>query len=1677
MTTAAKYGAQDLNGNPFNYQQLVPLPSTNPSTTNTVVNTNITNRAAYDARVRVALTNTPIGSQVVSNVHGSQSFVAQQSAASTLVETQQVLTIDTASAITNAFSTASYVVTATTENTNVITVSSTATFTVGQPVVFSASVGNLTAGTVYYILTIPSSTTFTVSPIWNGPVQMLTTSTFPMIVQQTVTNLSVGMPINFHGTTFGYAFYNMNYYVASLPGGSNGTTFTISLFPGGPTLPLISAIGTMSCVPVVTPVANPQTAQYPTAMTSAIALNTTAQSGYYNTLQGITVIASTASTNVLTTASFSITASTAASGTLGFGYLTTSGNAYLLTAGQPIVFNATVTGSALYANITYYVHSVLSSTTFTVSTSYNGNPFSIATNASISGVTMYLSTNYLQTNQQIIFTGTSFGNITPNTPYYISTVPSNNTFTVSTWPGGPVFPLTTTTGTMVASAFVPPTVPQLVFGSSQAGVTLNISATTTGTNLITATSITGLVANQPIVFSASIGGLIANTTYYVVSGFGGTTFQVSATQGGTALSLTSGTGTLTAQALPYFNTFSTTVTATTASTNLITVTNTSNFVPGQPVVFASAVGGLSANTVYYVLNVYSLTQLVVSTTQGGVAFPLITTTGQSVAMSQATTGLATNQPLQFATVTISVTATSSTGNLITCNNTVNLVANQPIVFSGTIGTITGGTVYYVSAVTGGSTTTFTISQTSGGAVYGMSNASGSVTAQQGTFSGLVPGQVYYVYSVPSLTQVVVSSIHGAPTPLTLTTVAAGSMLATFQSVIPTITLGTSTATGTVYPLNNTYTTSTYSISSTTTTNVVIGSAVPLMTGQPVTFFIGGSLANSNGIVAFVSVTATTSGTNVITLASATGLYVGQAIVFGASGGGIITGTVYYITSISGANITVSTTPYGTNLTLTTATVSFTGVPTYYITYYDNPTNSIQISATYGGPIVPLTAGIPGSSTVQHATTNLLAGQPIYVTGTAFGGTTTNTTYYVRTIPSATQFTISTSPFGQISTLTATTGTMPTLIGPRPVITIQSSVSSNQLATQTYAVTATTATTNLITVSNTFALTVGMPVVFSGALGNLVSGMIYYVASIPTATAFSVSPTLGGNTFALATATGSVNVQQATSLLYINQEIQFQGFTYPLSTATSTGITFGTTYFINSIVSTTTFTISTAQNVAGTSATTATVTGGNIILANPIVNNIVDVFAYTTNPVTVTATSSTSPTYYLTCANTVNLAVGQPIIFTGTTLLGGVSANTVYYVNSIASTTQFNISSTYGGPVVALTTGSGTMSVQQATSGYSANQTVILNSPTVTITGTSSSGNLLTCNTTNNLIIGQPIVFGNMAQGTASIGGVVAGTTYYVLSTPSTTTFTVSATPSGSALTLTTTSTQFAGQQGIFGQQYNTNGQNWVVQSTPSLTSLILSRVGSSVTQSGLGLFPLPAVAPLVVTATSGSSPYYITISSTASLTVGQPVIFVGTTFGGLTASVNSLINPTVYYVNAIASSTTFNVYTTTPGTPVVLTGASGNCILVPLSATGIATAYSYNVTPTLAIGATTTSTNILTTQAYSVSLGASGTNLISISTSGGTTAFVLGQPITFAANTGSITGGITYYISSIQSTTTFSISQFFGGPDLIITGSGSTTMNQITSFLQINQPVTFTCLLYTSPSPRDRTRSRMPSSA
>jgi len=96
-----------------------------------------------------------------------------------------IVTLTTPSVVTTASDTSS--------SNNLITVTSTVGFTIGRPVIFSGTTfGDVNSGQQYYIKTIPSSTTFSISATQNGSELLLTDSSGSMTV--TLPAVSTGTP-------------------------------------------------------------------------------------------------------------------------------------------------------------------------------------------------------------------------------------------------------------------------------------------------------------------------------------------------------------------------------------------------------------------------------------------------------------------------------------------------------------------------------------------------------------------------------------------------------------------------------------------------------------------------------------------------------------------------------------------------------------------------------------------------------------------------------------------------------------------------------------------------------------------------------------------------------------------------------------------------------------------------------------------------------------------------------------------------------------------------------------------------------------------------------------------------------------------------------------------------------------------------------------------------------------------------------------------------------------------------------------------------------------------------------------------------------------------------------------------------------------------------------------------
>ena len=295
---------------------------------------------------------------------------------------------------------------------------------------------------------------------------------------------------------------------------------------------------------------------------------------------------------------------------------------------------------------------------------------------------------------------------------------------------------------------------------------------------------------------------------------------------------------------------------------------------------------------------------------------------------------------------------------------------------------------------------------------------------------------------------------------------------------------------------------------------------------------------------------------------------------------------------------------------------------------------------------------------------------------------------------------------------------------------------------------TTATTNVITVDSTTGLTIGDRFVPASTVGGLTGGTTYFVNEVLSATTFTalnsdpsvqpqVSPTLttttggsvnlsfnqvgegypsdtpqdmgvvGGNTAQTGkqlTAFGAVAVSQpgkfwfstATSDVYgnkdadfttnvsVGEQLSFVGDNIPFTVG---ALVTGVTYVINNTVGT-----SAAQWIAmgatganlgevfiatGAGAGTGTVSyasnGANVPLGT------VSALAVVSTP----TASSDATTDLITVTSTADFDLDAPIYFGAA--IGGLSADTTYFVKSIDSGTTLGVSATLGGTALALTT--------------------------------------------------------------------------------------------------------------------------------------------------------------------------------------------------------------------------------------------------------------------------------------------------------------------------------------------------------------------------------------------------------
>ena len=382
----------------------------------------------------------------------------------------------------------------------------------------------------------------------------------------------------------------------------------------------------------------------------------------------------------------------------------------------------------------------------------------------------------------------------------------------------------------------------------------------------------------------------------------------------------------------------------------------------------------------------------------------------------------------------------------------------------------------------------------------------------------------------------------------------------------------------------------------------------LYQNQPVQFIpTYYTVSITNASLAQVAVTVATGGTiNTLTVASTIGMTVNMPITFsGTTFSSVVSGYTYYVYAILDARtIQITNQLYGNVWTLTTGTGNMT---------MNFSSNTSYLSGSTG------------------TTTNMVVNYPIQFTGSSFGGLTVGTVYYINDVIDTSNFTIS----GSLVTVSVTATNSSTngltvlsttnLIPLNPIIftspTIGGIVDSTKyyiaqiIDGQTFSVStslittvasATANTTNLITVASTSGFIPNNPINFVGTtFGGIISETIYYILAVNNSTTFTISQTPGGGAVSLATATGSVTVRTSpTPVTLTSATGTMSGTTTSKKTALSLGsgtmnatfstqlfggVVLGTTYYINSIPSSTTFTVS-AVSGSGTPITLTSKTG-------------------------------------------------------------------------------------------------------------------------------------------------------------------------------------------------------------------------------------------------------------------------------------------------------------------------------------------------------------------------------------------------------------------------------------------------------------------------------------------------------
>ena len=346
------------------------------------------------------------------------------------------------------------------------------------------------------------------------------------LVVQSTALLTVNMPLRFIGTTYGGVTSGFTYYLREI---LDGTRFTVSTEQFGPIWNLSNATGDDQ---QIMSVVFPGYTNYLIGSTTNMIPNMPIQfTGI--TLGGVSVGDTYYVADIISSTEFTIATNLitiAATATDNTNSRITCDSTISLIPLNPILFSGSVFGGVSVGQ-KYYVANIANSTDFTITSDLiEVNAFSTEAVTNLITVT---STVGFVANAPIKFVGNTFGGLVSGNVYYILAVNDGVSFNVSSIPGGSSVNLATATGLMYAKT-TGSLVSLTTATGNMVGTTTNaVSNVSYGTGSMTATFSTNL-----------FGGVTSDQAYYVKTIDSDTQFSVSTTQGGTAITIITNTGSM-----------------------------------------------------------------------------------------------------------------------------------------------------------------------------------------------------------------------------------------------------------------------------------------------------------------------------------------------------------------------------------------------------------------------------------------------------------------------------------------------------------------------------------------------------------------------------------------------------------------------------------------------------------------------------------------------------------------------------------------------------------------------------------------------------------------------------------------------------------------------------------------------------------------------------------------------------------------------------------------------------------------------------------------------------------------------------------------------------------------------------------------------------------------------------